>query len=74
MHNLVVTSEMFNSCRSLTNFFNVVGVDDGQPQGMPEEKCKGFKEFLVVIEAKDYPIHAWITHPESVLGVGFRDA
>lgn len=73
-HNWVITSEMFNSCRSLQETFNVVGVDDGLPQGIPEEQCTGFQEFVLVIEAKDHPIHAWLTHPESVLSVGYKDA
>ena len=33
---------------------------------MNEEECKDFKEFILIVEGKDYPIHAWLTHPEGV--------
>lgn len=33
---------------------------------MAEEECAHFEEFPVIIEAKDYPIHAWLPHPELV--------
>jgi len=39
---------------------------------MPSEECVGFKEFPVIIEAKDCPIHAWLTHPEAAIGHFYR--
>lgn len=40
---------------------------------MPKEKCNGFKEFPIIIEAKDHPIHAWLPHPEAVLKDVYAD-
>jgi hypothetical protein len=33
-----------------------------------------YKEFPVIIEARNYPIHAWLTHSESYLNNYFHDA
>lgn len=36
-HNWVVTTKSFNACKALPDFFHIVGVDDGLPQGMSQE-------------------------------------
>lgn len=30
-HNWAITSEYFNSCKSLVDFWDIIGVDDGLP-------------------------------------------
>jgi len=63
-HNWAITTDYFNSCKSLVDFFDIIGVDDGLPQGYEANK-ENFEEFPTIIQAKNYPIHAWLTHPES---------
>ena len=70
-HNWVITTEYFNSCKSLTEFFHVLGVDDGLPQDT--KGFEGSKEFPLIIEAKAHPIHAWLTHPENALMMFYGD-
>lgn len=72
-HNWAITTEYWNSCKSLVEFFNVIGVDDGLPQGYADNEGKNFKEFPTIFEAKDYPVHAWLTHPEAPFSMGFVD-
>ena len=68
----MITCDFFNSCKSLTEFWNVLGKDDGQAQGYKDNEGKQFPEFLCIIEAKDFPIHAWLTHPEAPFGKFFE--
>jgi hypothetical protein len=35
---------------------------------------KSFKEFPIIIESKAMPIHAWLTHPETVLSQWHLDS
>ena len=72
-HNWVVKLETFKECKSLTDFFHIVAVDDATPQGMNEEECKDFKEFVLIVEGKNHPINAWLTHPESSLTKVYHD-
>jgi len=62
-HNWAITTESFNSYRSLLDFWHVLAVDDGLPQGYPENH-KNEKEFPIILQSKTYPISAWLTHPE----------
>jgi len=32
-HNWAITTEFFNSCKALREFWDVVAIDDGLPQG-----------------------------------------
>jgi len=65
-HNWAITSEFFNSCKSMGDFWDVLGVDDGLAQGHPGLEGKPpLPEFPCIIEAKNYQIHAWLTHPEA---------
>lgn len=64
-HSWAITATRFNSCTSLSKFFTILGVDDGTPQGIVSDQL--YAQFPVVIEAKNYPIQAWLTHPEAVL-------
>ena len=45
-HNWAITTECFNSFRSLKDFWNVLAVDDGLAQGYAENEGKEFKEFV----------------------------
>jgi len=73
-HNWAITTDYWNSCKSLVDFFNIIGVDDGLPQGYAQNEGLNFKEFPTIFEAKDYPIHAWLTHPEAPFSCGFLEA
>ena len=64
-HNWAVTSANFNACKSLVNFWDVIGVDDGLHQDHAENEGMCWEEFPTVIQAKNYPMHAWLTHPEE---------
>lgn len=33
-----------------------------------------FKEFPTIIQAKEYPIHAWLTHPEAPFSRFYKEA
>lgn len=63
-HSWAIPTEKFNAC-SLSSFFKILAVDDGTPQGIVTDKP--YSEFPIIIEAKGYPIQAWLTHPEAVL-------
>jgi hypothetical protein len=66
-HNWAITTECFTSFSSLRDFWNVLAVDDGLGQGYAENEGKDFKEFVIIVESKHYPIHSWLTHPEGAL-------
>ena len=72
-HNWAITTEFFNSCKALSEFWDVVAFDDGLPQGHAQNEGVVFKEFLLGIQSKKHPIHAWLTHPESGLTVGYTE-
>jgi hypothetical protein len=72
-HNWAVTTEFFNSCKHLNEFWDILAVDDGLPQGHSQNEGVVFKEFVLGIQAKNYPIHAWLTHPESGSTIGYTD-
>lgn len=48
-HFWAVKSKCFYSCQPLVDFFEVIAIDDGLPQGLPAELCVGFEEFPVLI-------------------------
>lgn len=48
-HNWAITTEYFNSCKSLVDFWDIIGVDDGLPQGYAENEGMNFKEFPTII-------------------------
>jgi len=48
-HNWAITTDYFNSCKSLVDFFDIVGVDDGLAQGYAENEGMNFKEFPTII-------------------------
>ena len=66
-HNWAVTREFFDSTKSLTDFWDVLAVDDGLHHGDGQAEADPFKEFVLVIQSKKHPIHAWLTHPENAL-------
>lgn len=66
-HNYVVTTETFKANKALSEFFRVAATDDATPQGMPAQDCQNLQEFVLIVEANDYPIHGWLTHPEATL-------
>lgn len=66
-HNWAITTECFNSFKALTDFWRILAVDDGLPQGYPENEGKDYQEFVIIVESKDHPVHAWLTHPEGAL-------
>ena len=53
-HTFVVTTDTYASRPELEDFYNVLGTDTHEGQ-----------EFVVAVEAKNYPINGVMFHPET---------
>jgi anthranilate/para-aminobenzoate synthase component II len=53
-HDFVIASETYKNSKALSEFFNILAVDEEQGT-----------EFVMAVEAKDYPIAGTMNHPET---------
>ena len=51
----------------------MLAVDDGLPQGYAQNESQSLPEFPIVLQSRQYPISAWLTHPECPFTKFYQD-
>lgn len=72
-HNWAIPTDVFRSCKSLVDFWDVLAVDDGLSQGYVQNGDQSLPEFPIVLQSRHYPINAWLTHPECPFTKFYQD-